>query len=63
MISELLRSLEGFSSEYSLVGLLLFFSIFIVMSVRAWKMDKKKVEHISTLPLDSSDAVTKRREK
>lgn len=38
---------------YALSSFSIFFFVFIVMGVWAWKADKKMIEEISRLPLDN----------
>ncbi|TMI66022.1 MAG: cbb3-type cytochrome c oxidase subunit 3 [Bacteroidetes bacterium] len=51
-IKEHASSIEGISI-YPIFSLLVFFIFFVVLLYYVKKMDKKKIEEISNLPLDS----------
>jgi hypothetical protein len=52
MFRELLGPIEG-ASVYQIVALLLFFGVFIVIAVRSFRMDRKTLNHLKRLPLDT----------
>jgi len=57
MIKELLRSIPGIAT-FPIISLILFFSIFVGISIWAfWRLDKKHVQKMKELPLDS-DSLT-----
>ncbi|MCK6603888.1 MAG: cbb3-type cytochrome c oxidase subunit 3 [Ignavibacteriaceae bacterium] len=51
MIKEVLNSINGVAI-FPVVGLILFFPLFIGVVYYAFKMDKKKVDKLSNLPLE-----------
>lgn len=53
-IKEHLANIEGINI-YPIISLLIFFIFFIALLYYVKKMDKKKVEEISQLPLDSPE--------
>ncbi|SFP73362.1 CcoQ/FixQ family Cbb3-type cytochrome c oxidase assembly chaperone [Parafilimonas terrae] len=48
-----LESITGVSI-YALISFGIFFSFFVVMSLWAWKADKKLIKTLSNIPLDNS---------
>ncbi len=46
-----LESIQGVDI-YPLIGLLLSFAVFIAILLWVWKLDKKDVQKMKTLPLD-----------
>lgn len=44
---------------WPVLGLLIFITVFVVAVIRAIKLDKKDVEHLEQLPLDSDSTKTK----
>ena len=53
MYKEVLRSIEGVEI-YPIVALLIFFSFFLAVVVRAFTADKEKLRQMAMLPLDAS---------
>lgn len=51
MIKEVLNSINGVAL-YPIIGLILFFPIFIGVIIYVFKMDKKKADTLSNLPLE-----------
>jgi len=54
-MSQLLQSITGLGG-YAAAGMLIFFSVFIVMSVRTIRLSKSHLDEMSSLPLDTSDS-------
>ena len=52
MINELLQSIVGVEI-YPIISLVLFLSIFLIVVWWAIRMDKKRVLHLSNLPLEN----------
>ncbi|MBA4409221.1 MAG: CcoQ/FixQ family Cbb3-type cytochrome c oxidase assembly chaperone [Bacteroidota bacterium] len=40
---------------YALIGFVIFFSFFVIVSIRAFRMDKKEVAELSNMPLDDQE--------
>lgn len=40
---------------YALVGFIIFFTFFVFVSIRAFRMKKDEVNKLSSMPLDDSD--------
>ena len=51
MYKELLQSISGVEL-YAIVGFLIFFVFFILITVHTVRMDKTRVEKLSQIPLD-----------
>jgi cbb3-type cytochrome oxidase subunit 3 len=41
---------------YALIGFIIFFTFFILVSVNAFRMKKEEVDELSNLPLDDQEA-------
>lgn len=54
MLSNLLSSIEDISI-FPIIGLFIFIPIFAMWVVYALKLDKKEVERMGNLPLDSNE--------
>jgi hypothetical protein len=54
IISNLLENIEGIQIYY-IVGLLIFVTLFIVISIRTWKMPKQDAEKIKNSILNDND--------
>lgn len=55
MLSDSFRNI--FNVEiYALIGFIIFFTFFILVSINAFKMKKEEIDAFSTMPLDDSDA-------
>ncbi|MFC1483747.1 hypothetical protein ACFL6Q_01700 [Candidatus Neomarinimicrobiota bacterium] len=52
MFRELIGPIEGVS-VYQIVALLLFLGVFIVLAVRSFLIDRKTLNHLKRLPLDT----------
>ena len=57
MLGELIGPIEGVSL-YQVTALLLFFGMFIVLAVRGFRMDRKLINRLKHLPLDSEPDIT-----
>lgn len=55
IISNLLENMEGIRIYY-VIGLLIFISLFIIISVRTWKMPKQEAERIKNSILSDNDS-------
>lgn len=53
MFKETLQSIN-YVEIYALIGFIIFFTFFIVVSVMAFRMKKDEVDLISKMPLDDS---------
>lgn len=56
MYTEILRSITGIEI-FPVIALLLFVTVFTAAIVRAMRMDRGRVEHLSSLPLESESSV------
>ncbi len=54
IISNLLEDIDGIRIYY-IIGLLIFVTLFIVISIRTWKMPKQDAEKIKNSILNDSD--------
>ena len=54
IISNLLENIEGIQIYY-IVGLLIFVTLFIVISVKTWRMPKQDAENIKNSILNDND--------
>ncbi len=52
-----LESIQGVDI-YPLIGLLLSFAVFIAILIWVWKLDKKEVQNMKTIPLDLNENET-----
>lgn len=52
-----LESIQGVEI-YPLMGLLLSFAVFIAILIWVWKLDKKEVQNMKTMPLDLNENET-----
>jgi hypothetical protein len=41
---------------YAMTAFIIFFSIFIIMTIWAWKADKKMINHLKNIPFEDLDA-------
>ncbi|GBE30481.1 hypothetical protein BMS3Bbin04_01516 [bacterium BMS3Bbin04] len=55
MLSEMLQSVTGLGG-YTTAGMVIFFVTFIVLTVRALRVDKSFISYMSKMPIDSSDS-------
>jgi len=55
IVSNLLENIEGIQIYY-IIGLLIFVSLFIVISIRTWRMPKSEAERIKNSILNENDA-------
>jgi hypothetical protein len=53
MFKETLSSLLNVE-VYAIIGFCIFFTFFIFVSVRAWKMKKEEVNEVSNLPFEDA---------
>ena len=51
MLSQYVNNIEGVYL-YAILGFLIFFILFIMVTIHALKMDKEKISQISNLPLE-----------
>ncbi len=61
MLSEMLQSVTGMGG-YTTLGMIIFFVTFIILSVKAFGLDKSHSKYMSSLPFDSSDSGIKKEE-
>lgn len=47
---------EEWQAIITVVAFLIFFTVFIFLSIRAWRMKNKERQHMSNLPLESEDS-------
>ncbi len=47
---------------YALIGFIIFFTFFLVVSIQAFRMRKDDINCLSNMPLDDSDSVEKEME-
>jgi hypothetical protein len=52
MIRDLIGPIDGVSI-YQIIALLLFLGAFIVLAVRSFLMDRKTLDHLKRMPLDT----------
>lgn len=57
MLGELIGPIDGVGA-YQVAALLLFFGIFVALAVRGFRMDRKLVNRLKNLPLDSEPDIT-----
>jgi hypothetical protein len=57
-MSQLLQSITGLGG-YAAIGMLIFFTFFIVMSIRTIRLDQSHLKEMSSMPLDPSDTRNK----
>lgn len=49
-----LQSLEG-TGIFAIIGIIIFFTLFIILMIRIFKMKKEKVDEYKNLPLEDDD--------
>lgn len=49
-----LQSLEG-TGIFAIIGIIIFFTLFIILLIRIFKMKKEKVDEYKNLPLEDDD--------
>ena len=54
IISNLLEDIDGIRIYY-IIGLLIFFTLFIVISIKTWRMPKQDAENIKNSILNDND--------
>jgi hypothetical protein len=47
---------EEWQAIITIAAFFLFFTIFLILSIRAWRMRKSEREHMSNLPLEADDS-------
>ncbi len=59
MYKDILRSIGGVE-VYPILSLVLFLTVFTIVLVRTWRLDRRRVDRLASLPLDDHDTEVSR---